>query len=57
MTKEDASTLLDNMLDITTIIEEVIKTNVSGGTKRRTKTKRRKHKKKRLRKTVKKHRK
>lgn len=57
LTKEDASTLLDNMLDITTIIEEVIKTNVSGGAKRRTKTKRRKHKKIRLIKTVKKHRK
>jgi hypothetical protein len=55
LTKEEASSLLDNMLDITTIIEEIVKTNVSGGAKKRTKTKKRKNKIKRVGKTVKKH--
>lgn len=56
LTSDEANVLLNNMLDIVTIIEKVIKTNVSGGGKKRlSKTKKYKRKAKRLNKTAKKH--
>jgi hypothetical protein len=55
ITSDEANVLLNNMLDIVTIIEKVIKTNVSGGSKNRTKTKKHKRKTKRLNKTMKTH--
>lgn len=44
LTKGEANVLMDNMLDIVTIIEKVVKTNVTGGSKKSTKTNTRKHK-------------
>lgn len=44
LTKGEANVLMDNMLDIVTIIEKVVKTNVTGGSKNSTKPNTRKHK-------------